>query len=240
MRTAAPAACTCKRTRFYVISRGGRYTIDNVIARLPVVQRQQMQRRGHRVDATQEIDEKRFLVRQYEIRKGSKGRRHLRRLDTLMSESARLITINPTSIDDALVVEAGRAHNREACRDPDRSGLRPRLQHDRRDRRCIRGQGPTGIDPLVHVDGVAMADTLIDGGLPTVATRLAAAFWPGPLTMVLPKTEIVPDAITSGGPTVGVGVRRGHEPDHGIRRARRRRAPVRISVQPAARRRGSR
>ena len=66
-------------------------------------------------------------------------------------------------------------------------------------------KGRPASDPLiVHVDGVAMADTLIEGGLPTVATRLAAAFWPGPLTMVLPKTEIVPDAITSGGPTVGV------------------------------------
>ena len=44
-----------------------------------------------------------------------------------MSESARLITINPTSIDDALVVEAGAAPQGK-LRDPDRDGLRPRLQ----------------------------------------------------------------------------------------------------------------
>ena len=66
-------------------------------------------------------------------------------------------------------------------------------------------KGRPASDPLiVHVDGVAMAETLIEGGLPAVAARLAAAFWPGPLTMVLPKTQIVPDAITSSGPTVGV------------------------------------
>lgn len=34
--------------------------------------------------------------------------------------------------------------------------------------------------------------------------RLAEKFWPGPLTMVLPKSEIVPDIVTAGLPTVGI------------------------------------
>lgn len=34
--------------------------------------------------------------------------------------------------------------------------------------------------------------------------KLAEKFWPGPLTMVLPKSSIVPDLVTSGLPTVGV------------------------------------
>lgn len=34
--------------------------------------------------------------------------------------------------------------------------------------------------------------------------RLIEKFWPGPLTLVLPKTEIVPDIVTSGNPTVAV------------------------------------
>ncbi|MGD9931980.1 MAG: L-threonylcarbamoyladenylate synthase [Mangrovibacterium sp.] len=34
--------------------------------------------------------------------------------------------------------------------------------------------------------------------------RLAEKFWPGPLTLVLPKKEIVPDLVTSGLPTVGI------------------------------------
>ena len=34
--------------------------------------------------------------------------------------------------------------------------------------------------------------------------KIAEKFWPGPLTMVLPKSEIVPDIVTSGLSTVGI------------------------------------
>jgi L-threonylcarbamoyladenylate synthase len=34
--------------------------------------------------------------------------------------------------------------------------------------------------------------------------KLAERFWPGPLTMVLPKSTLVPDIVTSGLPTVGI------------------------------------
>ncbi len=40
---------------------------------------------------------------------------------------------------------------------------------------------------------------------------LTEKFWPGPLTLVLPKTEIVPDIVTSGNPTVAVRM-----PDHPV------------------------
>lgn len=36
------------------------------------------------------------------------------------------------------------------------------------------------------------------------ADQLAAAFWPGPLTMILPKSALVPDIVTSGFDTVGI------------------------------------
>lgn len=36
------------------------------------------------------------------------------------------------------------------------------------------------------------------------AERLAAAFWPGPLTMVLPRGHLARDALTGGAPTVGL------------------------------------
>lgn len=45
--------------------------------------------------------------------------------------------------------------------------------------------------------------------IPEDAYILAEAFWPGPLTMVLWKDEIVPDIVTAGGDTVGVRC-----PDH--------------------------
>ncbi len=49
---------------------------------------------------------------------------------------------------------------------------------------------------------------------PESAERLAQAFWPGPLTLVLPKSEQIPDAITAGGPTVAVRC-----PNHPVARA---------------------
>ena len=56
---------------------------------------------------------------------------------------------------------------------------------------------------IVHVDGVSMARECVTAW-PDAAEQLAKAFWPGPLTIVLPKTETVPDVVTAGGATVGV------------------------------------
>ena len=39
---------------------------------------------------------------------------------------------------------------------------------------------------------------------PVAADRLARAFWPGPLTLVLPRSQVIPDVVTAGGNTVGV------------------------------------
>jgi L-threonylcarbamoyladenylate synthase len=39
---------------------------------------------------------------------------------------------------------------------------------------------------------------------PPVADQLAAAFWPGPLTLVLPRSQEIPPLVTAGGATVGV------------------------------------
>lgn len=41
---------------------------------------------------------------------------------------------------------------------------------------------------------------------PDLAARLASRFWPGPLTLVLPRRGEVPDVVTGGGATVGVRV----------------------------------
>ncbi|MFN7139562.1 MAG: L-threonylcarbamoyladenylate synthase, partial [Limisphaerales bacterium] len=41
-------------------------------------------------------------------------------------------------------------------------------------------------------------------GWPDLAEKLATAFWPGPLTIILPKSPKVPDVVTAGGATVGI------------------------------------
>ncbi len=56
---------------------------------------------------------------------------------------------------------------------------------------------------IVHVAGGAMARRCVQEW-PDLAERLAKAFWPGPLTLVLPRSSVIPDVVTAAGPTVGV------------------------------------
>src|SRR2546429_1518996 len=56
---------------------------------------------------------------------------------------------------------------------------------------------------IVHVAGVEMARRCVTEW-PALADRLAKAFWPGPLTLVLPRSRAIPDIVAAGGATVGV------------------------------------
>lgn len=61
-------------------------------------------------------------------------------------------------------------------------------------------------DPLIlHVDHLDKAKQFVKS-IPEQAMVLARAIWPGPLTLVLEKTDVVPDLVTSGLPTVGVRI----------------------------------
>ncbi len=63
---------------------------------------------------------------------------------------------------------------------------------------------------IVHVCSVEMARGLARVW-PEGAGALAARFWPGPLTMVVPKREVIPDIVTAGLDTVGLRL-----PAHGV------------------------
>ena len=56
---------------------------------------------------------------------------------------------------------------------------------------------------IVHVASIEMAKRCV-ANWPALAGRLAKAFWPGPLTLVLPRAKEIPGIVTAGGPTVGV------------------------------------
>lgn len=59
-------------------------------------------------------------------------------------------------------------------------------------------------DPLiVHICDAAMLDIVVSS-IPARARRLINAFWPGPLTLLLPKCESVPSIVTAGRALVGV------------------------------------
>jgi L-threonylcarbamoyladenylate synthase len=58
---------------------------------------------------------------------------------------------------------------------------------------------------IVHVASLALARKLA-GHWPETAQRLAQAFWPGPLTLIVEKADCVPMAVTGGQRTVGLRV----------------------------------
>lgn len=68
----------------------------------------------------------------------------------------------------------------------------------------FRVKGRPADNPLiVHVSDLTMARRCAREW-PTAAERLAKAFWPGPLTLVLPRSPEIPDVVTAGGETVGI------------------------------------
>jgi L-threonylcarbamoyladenylate synthase len=61
-------------------------------------------------------------------------------------------------------------------------------------------------DPLiVHTHALTEVSRYVRS-MPEKAKILAEAFWPGPLTLVLPKADLIPDLVTAGQDTVGIRV----------------------------------
>ena len=56
---------------------------------------------------------------------------------------------------------------------------------------------------IVHVASIDMARQ-IAAEWPPLAEELAQKWWPGPLTLVLPKKPVIPDIVTAGLPTAGI------------------------------------
>ena len=66
--------------------------------------------------------------------------------------------------------------------------------------------------PLLLPDLDALAD--VAASIPDAAYALAEHFWPGALTLILRRTSVVPNVVTSGGETVAVRI-----PDHPVTQA---------------------
>lgn len=98
--------------------------------------------------------------------------------------------------------------------------------------RIFAAKGRPANNPLiVHVAEAAEAGQ-VAAAWPEAAARLAERFWPGPLTLVLPRRAGVPDAVTAGGPTVAMRV-----PAHPVARALLRAAALPVAA-PSANRSG--
>jgi L-threonylcarbamoyladenylate synthase len=88
---------------------------------------------------------------------------------------------------------------------------------------------PANNPVIVHVADAAAARQLV-AHWPEVATRLAEKFWPGSLTLIVPKQLTVPDAVTAGGSTVGLRV-----PAHPVALSLLRAAQIPIAAPSANR-----
>ncbi len=94
--------------------------------------------------------------------------------------------------------------------------------------RIFEAKGRPSYNPvIVHVPHTEAARRVVTAW-PDDATALAAAFWPGPLTLVLPKHPDVPDAVSAGLPFIGVRV-----PAHPVALALLRAAGVPVAAPSA-------
>ncbi|MBT8241328.1 MAG: threonylcarbamoyl-AMP synthase [Acidimicrobiia bacterium] len=89
-------------------------------------------------------------------------------------------------------------------------GLAADAEDDRAVRKIFEAKGRPADQPLIVHVLPAWANRYAARWSSTAAV-LAGAFWPGPFTMVVPKSEIVPQSVTGGLPSVGL-----RSPDHPV------------------------
>ena len=88
-------------------------------------------------------------------------------------------------------------------------------------------QRPAWDPVIVHISDEAMLDLVISE-IPEVVYKLTRIFWPGPLTLLLPRSGAVPDVVTAGRPLVGVRM-----PAHPVALELIRRAGVPVAAPSA-------
>ena len=92
----------------------------------------------------------------------------------------------------------------------------------------------TGLDKmcsiLFHADLLIFFDQIYDlcPSVPPQAKQLAEAFWPGPMTMIVPKGDCIPDEVSCGLDTVGIRL-----PSHPMARALIRESGVPLAAPSA-------
>jgi len=112
--------------------------------------------------------------------------------------------MEPSSIEDAVALL--RIGNVVAFPTETVYGLGAIAYNERAVARIFEIKDRPRFDPLiVHTENAQLAFDLCER-TPPMATRLANAFWPGPLTLVLPKHSSIPDIVTAGLPSVAVRV----------------------------------
>lgn len=144
-----------------------------------------------------------------------------------------LLRVDPAAPDQAALARAAevlRAGGLVAFPTETVYGLGAHALDERAVARIYAAKGRPAYNPLIaHVADADAARALVSAW-PLAAELLARAFWPGPLTLVLPKRALVPDAITAGLPDVAVRV-----PGHPVALALLRAAGIPVAAPSANR-----
>ncbi|MCI1983021.1 MAG: threonylcarbamoyl-AMP synthase [Oscillospiraceae bacterium] len=70
--------------------------------------------------------------------------------------------------------------------------------------KIFKAKGRPQDNPLiVHISDFSQINRLVES-VPEQAKKLAEAYWPGPMTMILKKSSLIPDEVSAGLPTVGI------------------------------------
>lgn len=143
----------------------------------------------------------------------------------------RLYTVDPASPDPEIIADAAaRLRVGELVAFPTETvyGLGANALDAQAVARIYEAKGRPSYNPIiVHVPHTEAARRVVTHW-PEAAAQLAAAFWPGPLTMVLPKSPDIPDSVSAGLPLIGVRV-----PAHPVALALLRAARVPVAAPSA-------
>jgi L-threonylcarbamoyladenylate synthase len=145
----------------------------------------------------------------------------------------RVLSIDPTAPDKARIAEAASVlQHGGLVAFPTETvyGLGANALDATAVERIFAAKGRPATDPVIVHLASADGMPLVAESVPGVARRLAAQFWPGPLTLILRKLPAVPDSVTAGLATVGLRV-----PSHPIARALIEAAGVPIAAPSANR-----
>jgi L-threonylcarbamoyladenylate synthase len=137
--------------------------------------------------------------------------KHVRRASAMPKRLAPIIAVDSERPDAAVLARMGAAlRSGELVAFPTETvyGLGADATNPEAVARIFAAKGRPATDPLIvhiarigaleHVTGRSM------GSLPSLALRLAHAFWPGPLTLVLPRGPAIPAIVSAGRGTVAV------------------------------------
>ncbi|MGH7294182.1 MAG: L-threonylcarbamoyladenylate synthase, partial [Polyangiaceae bacterium] len=119
----------------------------------------------------------------------------------------RVVVVDPLAPDPAALADAVRvlrAGGLVAMPTETVYGLAARALDEQALARVYEAKGRPASHPLIaHVVGEAQARQLASAW-PERAARLARAFWPGPLTLVVDRAPHVPAAVAGGGSSIAV------------------------------------